>query len=490
VSTAVGRENAAQAHATIPPVRYWILFAALLTPSLQSPQPSDWKRFEEETMRHFQALVRFDTSDPPGNEKAAADYLVDALKKEGIPVQTFTLPDQPNRPNVVARLKGSGRKRPLLIMGHTDVVNVDPKKWTHGPFSATRDGGYVYGRGTVDDKDNVTAALMTMVTLKRLNVPLDRDVIFLAEAGEEGSTRVGIQFMVNQHFSEIDAEYCLAEGGGASRREGRVQFASVQTIEKIPHGIELTARGVAGHGSVPLQSNAIAHLAAAVARVAAWKPEIRLNETTRAYFERLATISRPEDAKRYLAIIGTDVKARDAADEYFAEHEPRFASMIRTSLSPNIIQGGYRINVIPSEARATLDVRVHPDDNPAAILEAVRRVVNDPAIEVAWAKRDVRPGSSGAHLDSEEFKAVEAAIKRHYEALALPTMSTGATDMAYLRAKGVQCYGIGPATDIEDAAKGFGGHSDQERILETELHRFVRFHYDLVAELARAPKSR
>jgi acetylornithine deacetylase/succinyl-diaminopimelate desuccinylase-like protein len=164
--------------------------------------------------------------------------------------------------------------------------------------------------------------------------------------------------------------------------------------------------------------------------------------------------------------------------------------MIRTSLSPNIIQGGYRINVIPSEARATLDVRVHPDDNPAAILEAVRRVVNDPAIEVAWAKRDVRPGSSGAHLDSEEFKAVEAAIKRHYEALALPTMSTGATDMAYLRAKGVQCYGIGPATDIEDAAKGFGGHSDQERILETELHRFVRFHYDLVAELARAPKSR
>jgi acetylornithine deacetylase/succinyl-diaminopimelate desuccinylase-like protein len=467
-------------------VRYWILFAALLTPFVQSPQPPDWKQFEEETMRHFQALVRFDTSDPPGNEKAAADYLVEALKKEGIAVHTFALPDQPNRPNVVARLKGNGRKRPLLILGHTDVVNVDPKKWTHGPFSATRDGGYVYGRGTVDDKDNVTAALMTMVTLKRLNVPLDRDVIFLAEAGEEGSTRVGIQFMVDEHFSEIDAEYCLAEGGGASRREGQVRFASVQTIEKIPHGIELTARGVAGHGSVPLRSNAIAHLAAAVARVAAWKPEIRLNETTRAYFKRLATISRPEDAKRYLAIIGTDVSARNAADEYFAEHEPRFASMIRTSVSPNIIQGGYRINVIPSEAKATLDVRVHPDDDPAAMLEAVRRVVNDPAIEVAWAKRDVRPGGVGARLDSDEFKAVEGAIRRHYEALALPTMSTGATDMAYLRARGVQCYGIGPATDVEDGPKGFGAHSDQERILEAELHRFVRFHYDLVAELARA----
>ncbi len=159
-------------------------------------------------MRHFQALVRMDTSDPPGNEKAAADYLVDVLKKDGIAVQTFALPDAPHRPNVVARLTGNGRKRPLLIMGHTDVVNVDPKKWTHGPFSATREGGYVYGRGTVDDKDNVTAALMTMVTLKRLNVPLDRDVIFLAESGEEGSTRVGIQFMVNEHFGAIDAARC------------------------------------------------------------------------------------------------------------------------------------------------------------------------------------------------------------------------------------------------------------------------------------------
>ena len=467
-------------------MRYWILTAILIAAPVQAPQPPDWKQFEEETMRHFQALVRMDTSDPPGNEQAAADYLVDVLKKEGIAVQTFALPDAPHRPNVVARLKGNGSKRPLLIMGHTDVVNVDPKKWTHGPFSATREGGYVYGRGTVDDKDNVTAALMTMLTLKRLNVALDRDVIFLAEAGEEGSTRVGIQFMVNQHFDEIDAEYCLAEGGGASRREGRVRFASIQTMEKIPHGIELTARGVAGHGSVPLRSNSIAHLAAAVARVAAWKPDIRLNDTTRAYFKRLASISSPDDAKRYLAIIGMDVAARNAADEYFSEHEPRHASMLRTSVSPNIIQGGYRINVIPSEARATLDVRVHPDDEPAAVLEAVRRVVNDPAIEVAWTKRDVRPGSGAAKLDSDEFKAVEAAIQRHYETLALPTMSTGATDMAYLRAKGVQCYGIGPATDVEDGPKGFGAHSDQERILEVELHRFVRYHYDLVAELARA----
>ena len=178
----------------------------------QQRHAPDWTSLEPEILRHFQALVRFDTSDPPGAEKPASDYLSQALDKEGIPVQTFTL--EPNRPNVVARLKGNGSKRPLLLMGHTDVVNVDPKKWTHPPFSAARDGGYIYGRGTLDDKDSVTTGLMVMLLLKRLNVPLDRDVIFLAEAGEEGSTRVGIQFMVNQHFAQIEAEYCLAETGG------------------------------------------------------------------------------------------------------------------------------------------------------------------------------------------------------------------------------------------------------------------------------------
>jgi acetylornithine deacetylase/succinyl-diaminopimelate desuccinylase-like protein len=463
-----------------------LLVIALLSGSIApqtTPQP-DWQKFDGETLRHFQQLVRFDTSDPPGVEAPAADYLQKVLEQEGIPVERHALEAQ--RPNIVARLKGSGKKRPLLLMGHTDVVNVDPKKWTHPPFGAVLEGGYIYGRGTVDDKDNVVASLMTMLTLKRLNVPLDRDVIFLAEAGEEGSTRVGIQFMTAQHFPAIEAEYCLAEGGGVARTGGQVKFASVQTLEKIPRAVELVARGVAGHGSVPLRTNPIAHLAAAVARVAAWKPEIRLNDTTREYFKRLAGISSAQEARRYLDIIGSDPKLRDAADEYFLDHEPRHASVIRTSISPNMIQGGYRINVIPSEAKATLDVRTHPDEDLPAFLDELRRVVNDPAVSVDWAQRDVRPASRSAELDSEAFTAIEANITEHYQTVTLPTMSTGATDMAYLRAKGIQCFGIGPATDLEDGPKGFGAHSDQERILERELYRFVRFHYDLVLDLARA----
>lgn len=447
-------------------------------------QPPNWTQIEVETMQHFQALLRFDTSDPPGNEKPAADYLKQVLEREGIPVEVVAI--EPNRPNVIARLDGNGSKRPLLIMAHTDVVNTDSAKWTHPPFSATREGGYVYGRGAVDDKDNVVAGLMMMLMLKRMNVPLDRDVIFLAESGEEGATRVGIQLVTREHFPKIDAEYCLAEGGNVTRVGGRVKFASVQTLEKIPRGIELTARGPAGHGSVPLRGNAVVHLAAAVAKIGAHRTPIRLNETTRAYFQRLAAISTPVDAQRYLDVISGDAARMAAADEQLYDIEPRNSSMLRTSVSPNIIQGGYRSNVIPSEAKATLDVRMVPGEDTTALLAELRRVIDDPAVTVEFSGRASRPQTGIQRLDSEGFKAIEAAVTRHYDTVTLPTMSTGATDMAYVREKGVQCYGIGPALDIEDGPKGYGAHSDQERILEVELHRFVRFQWDIVEGLARA----
>ena len=263
----------------------------------QKASPPDWKGVEEETIRHFQAVVRFDTT---AKERPAAEYIKQVLDQAGIPAKIVFL--ESDRPNVVARLKGNGRKRPLLIMGHMDTVTVDLAKWHFPPFSATRDGGYVYGRGTIDDKDNLTAGLMTMLLLKRQNVPLDRDVIFLAESGEEGNSRVGIGYMVAQQFAEIDAEYCLAEGGDVVREKGAVKYAEVETTEKIPRGIELVAHGISGHGSIPLKSNAIVHLASAVGRVGEWRPDIKLNETTATYF--IAPCSRmpsPASARQYSA---------------------------------------------------------------------------------------------------------------------------------------------------------------------------------------------
>jgi acetylornithine deacetylase/succinyl-diaminopimelate desuccinylase-like protein len=327
---------------------------------------------------------------------------------------------------------------------------------------------------------------MTMLLLKRLNVPLSRDVIFLAEAGEEGSPRVGIDYMVNQHFADIDAEVCLAEGGGVSRANNRVQFAAIQTAEKAAYTIDLVATGIAGHGSVPILENAIAHLAKAVTAAAEWKPPIRLNDTTRIYFERLAALAaNPADAARYRAVLNPGAPAAQAAVDYFAVHSPEDASILRSSISPVIVQGGYRMNVIPSEAKATLDVRLVPGDDPADFLQQLRQVVNDPAVRVDYAPREQRPRTVSARLDSEAFQAIETAVAQEYDAPLLPMMGTGATDMAFMRAKGLQCYGIGPATDDEDDAQGYGGHSDQERILESELHRFVRFNFDVVATLAR-----
>lgn len=458
-----------------------IAFAALSFAA--TAQNVDWKKIEAETLKHFQALVRMDTSDPPGNEKPAVDYLRQILEAESIPTKTFAV--VPERPNLVARLKGNGKKKPLLIMGHTDTVNIDPKKWTFPPFGAVLDGGYVYGRGTVDDKDNLVACLMTMLIIKRMNIPLERDVIFLAEAGEEGSVRHGILFMVQKYWEEIDAEFCLAEGGGATRKDGKLRYVTVQTTEKIPYALKLVSRGPAGHGSRPLKNNAVVHLSQAVAKVAAWQTPMRLNDTTRAYFERLATISSPEEASRYNNIVNPE--KTQAIQDYFAENEPGHYSMLRTSISPTIIKAGYRVNVIPSEAEATLDIRGLPDENMKEFADQLKKIVNDPQVEVVRELRDTRPGAAPSSLTNAAFAAIEAAQKKNYPGvITLPQMSTGATDMAYLRGKGVQCYGVGPMTDVEDGPKGFGAHSDQERILVEALHTFVKFHYDAAIGIAGA----
>jgi acetylornithine deacetylase/succinyl-diaminopimelate desuccinylase-like protein len=403
-----------------------------------------------------------------------------ALEAEGIPVRIFAR--DPKRPNLVARLKGDGSKKPLLIMGHTDVVNVEPSKWKFPAFSATLDGGYVYGRGTLDDKDNVAAALMTMITLKRMNVPLARDVIFLAESGEEGAIQFGIEYMVKNHWSEIEAEYCLAEGGGATRRAGKLVSVDIATTEKVPSRARLLVTGTSGHGSVPLADNAIARLSQAVAKAAAWQPPMKLNDTTRTYFERLATVSTPERAARYNGLANP---ARTAeVQEYLRLNEPFHNSMLRTSISPTIIKAGYRFNTIPADAEAMLDIRAVPDENIDAFFAELKRQIGDDKVRIVPVPRDRNP-LPPSRMDNEAFRTLEALQKKLSPgAVTLPLMLTGATDMALLRDRGVQAYGIGPLVDAEDAPQGYGPHSDQERILVAELHRFTRFHYEAAVRIA------
>lgn len=442
---------------------------------------ADWSSLAPEILQHYSDLIRIDTSSPPGNETKAAEYLSKVLDREGIPSQIFEMDN--GRGNLVARLKGNGTKRPILLMGHLDVVGVQRDKWTVDPFAVVRKNGFVYGRGTIDDKDKVTSALMVMLLLKRMKVPLDRDVIFLAEAGEEGTSEIGIGFMVNQHWDEIASEFAVTEGGGITSRDGKVRIVEIATTEKVPAGVRLVAHGSAGHGSRPRLDNAIIHLSEAVAKVSNHQPPMRLNDTTRTYFERLATISSPEDAERYREIL--DPKRAPAAEAYFAQHELGHFSILRTSVVPTILKAGFRVNVIPSEAEATLDIRALPDENLPNFYAWLRKLISDPSVEIVPNTTGRRPASPPSRIDTEMFRAFEAVQKEMFPgAITVPSMLTGATDNAQLRTKGVQAYGFGPIVDEREAAGPGGAHGDDERLRESSLYKEVEFLWRSVVRVA------
>jgi acetylornithine deacetylase/succinyl-diaminopimelate desuccinylase-like protein len=439
----------------------------------------DWEKQKAETLSHFRDLVRINTA-PPGNETKAVDYLKKVLEGEGIPTQTFA--KNPDRANLVARIKGNGSKRPLLILAHTDVVGVQMEKWPLDPFAAIIKDGYIWGRGTRDDKPNLTANLQVMLLIKRNNLKLDRDVIFLAEAAEEADTTgVGINFMVGEHLREIEAEYAITEGGGGLSESNRVSIVNIGTAEKVPARVRLVATGTSGHGSVPRLDNALIHLGAAVEKVGRWETPMRLNDTTRTYFEKLATISTPEKAKIYNALLSGGA-ASEAAQHDLAANDPRTYSMLRTSVVPTMLKAGVGPNVIPSEAEATLDIRALPDEDIQKFYAEMGRIIGDPEVKIVPLPA-TRPHSPASHLNTEMYKVLEEVSHKLYPgSTVLPTMSTGASDMAQLRNKGIDSYGIGPVTTSSETE--YGAHSDVERILESSLYQFVEFTWNAVTSVA------
>ncbi len=461
-------------------------FAALIfmtlavTAHAQQPYLIDWDATGEESIGHLVNLIQIDTSNPPGNETDVVRYLENALAEEEIESSVYALED--DRANLVARIKGNGSKRPILIMAHTDVVGAQADKWYADPFSGLRENGFVYGRGTLDDKDNVAAGLMVMLLLKRYDIELDRDIIFLAESGEEGTPEVGINYMVESHFDVIDAEYCLAEGGQNIITNGSVTTVGIETTEKMPRRVTLVARGTAGHGSRPTRENAVVILASAVAKAGAWQTEVRLNETTRMYFQRMAEISAPEDAFRYNNV--ENAEESDAIQRHFIESFPYHYSISRTSVAPTVLEGGFRKNVIPSEASAILDIRMLPDEDVADFYAKLAAVIDDPRVEIV-PERIYRPAAPPSDIDNEMFQTLERVAKKMYpDATVLPIMATGATDMAQVRAKGMQAYGIGSARSVAEISSGFGAHGDNERISEEAFVDLVKYMWNVVIEIS------
>lgn len=453
-----------------------VQFALSALALCQQPAP-DFTFAQTEAVKFLGDLVKIDTSNPPGNETHAAEYIKGVLAADGIPAQIFE--SAPGRGNIVARLKGNSKKKPLLLMGHLDVVGVERDKWTVDPFSATIKDGYLYGRGSVDDKSMDAANLEVFLLLHRLKIPLDRDVILLAEAGEEGTSQYGIDFMVEKHWDEIACEYALNEGGDIPEEDGKVQYVAVSTTQKVPRGFSMIAKGTSGHGSVPRLDNPIAHLAAAVDKAARWESPMRLNETTRRFFQQMAKISPPDKAQLYAHV------ENPAVQQKLRQTQPAYYSMLRTSLVPTIIKGGFRSNVIPAEAEARFDVRALPDEDMNALKATLARVINDPAVTFVDAENaHARPATPPSGLDTEGFHALERAGEEVFPGVpTIPIMQVGATDSAQLRAKGVQAYDIGTVMSADDLKRI---HGNDERIQIAGFGKFVQFLYATTVDLAGA----
>ena len=458
--------------------RLAFLLACSLAASSFAASP-DFDAAHRENLTNLQRFVQIDTRNPPGNETKGALFLKSLLDREGIASEIVE--KVPGRGNIIARLKGSGKKKPILLMGHIDTVGVEREKWTVDPFAGVIQGDYIYGRGVSDDKAMAATCLQVLVLLKRAGMALDRDVIYLAEAAEEAVTTAGIDFVVNEHWDKIACEFALNEGGGFRVQNGAVKYLGVSPTEKIPRRIKLRAKGTSGHGSKPRLDNPIVHLAAAVAKFGDWQPAMRLNDTTREYFKRLATISPPDQADlfRHLedpartADIQRTLRATDITRN----------SMLRTSISPNIFKGGFQANVIPGDAEATLDIRALPDEDMDAFLSTLRSVIDDPAVEIIplW-NQESRAATPPSRLDTEMFLALERGQRRMFpRAITLPMMLTGATDSAQLRAKGVQAYGLGTLATEEDANRI---HGNDERISIRGLRQFLEFVYGVVEDVA------
>ena len=459
------------------PIRHGLAGLALLAP-LAAADP-DWRQIKAEALGTLVELVRLDTSQPDGNEILAARLLKSKLDREGLASEIFE--SEPGRASLVARVSGNGSKRPLLLLGHLDVVAVERDEWSFDPFEGAIRDGILYARGSSDDKGVVAGSFHVLLELHRQKVPLDRDVIFLGVADEEAGGTLGITYMLQRHGDKIAAEYAINEAGKGvfDRTLDYVRF-EIQTAEKTPRRIDLRAAGTSGHGSIPLLDNPIGVLARAVGRLFDHEMPPRLNETTREYFTRLAEISDPDKAAVFRAILSDKPSPEDY--ERLRALSPVYHSMVRTSISPTILRGGYLKNVIPSEAHATVDIRALPDEDPERLFSLLKQVMAEPAVDLV-PHPQTRPSHDPSPLLSDAFKGFEAVLERMYPGVpVLPTMSTGATDSAQLRAAGIHSYGFGPARPEWDLASGI--HGKDEYLYVEPFQDYVEILWNVVLEIA------
>lgn len=448
-----------------------------------APQPGmpDFVTLSQEALGWLAGLVKIDTTNPPGNEMAAAKYVSDILTREGI--QNELLEMAPNRGIVVGRLNASAMSNPssaLLLLAHLDVVGVARDKWTVDPFGAEIRDGYIWGRGTIDDKSMVAANLATIVALKRGAVPLNRDVIFLADDDEEGGGANSIKFAIQKYWDKFACGFALNEEGRVITKGGKVQYVGIQSSEKVAMNVTVTATGASGHASVPRPDNPVTHLAAAVAKIGEYQTPVQLSVIVESYFEQLAKVE-DDDIAKWMRALETPER-KELAAKRLAEMSPIWNSMIRDTIAPTILQAGVRSNVVPSEARANLNIRLLPGDSIQTLIGQLTSLVHDPQVKLELAPDPGTPAPPSS-LDSELYRSISRTTGQVFPGAAVtPMMSTGATDSAQLRLHNVQAYGLLPFPLTETDVLRM--HADDERLPLDSFRKGVEYYFRVVYDFA------
>jgi acetylornithine deacetylase/succinyl-diaminopimelate desuccinylase-like protein len=453
----------------------------LLTLAVADPAAAQSRSHEIRAREIFKQLIEINTTDTPaGNVTTAAQAMATRLKAAGFPeADVRVLGPDPKKGNLVARYRGTGARKPLLLLAHLDVVEAKREDWSFDPFTFLEKDGYFYGRGTSDDKSMAARFVATLIRLKEEGYKPDRDLILALTADEEGGDFNGVDWLVKNHKDLIDAEFAVNEGGGGSMRNGKYLVNEIQASEKVYQDFLLESKNSGGHSSLPIKDNAIYHLSAGLTRLAAFEFPVQLNEVTRAYFERSAAIQ--TDPK-----VAADMRAVAAATPDLAAAArlstslPYWNSMMRTTCVATRLSGGHANNALPQLATANVNCRLLPGVPPATVKAKLIEVLGDPQIAVSFVA-EATPSRPSVLLPGV-VAAVESLVKEMFPGVVVvPVMSTGATDGLFLRNAGIPTYGIdGEFGDMDDVR----AHGRDERITVIGFYEGLEFQYRLIKMLS------
>jgi acetylornithine deacetylase/succinyl-diaminopimelate desuccinylase-like protein len=428
----------------------------------------------------YEELIEIDTSRSSGSTTLAAEAVAARLRASGIPeADIVVLGPSEKRGNLVARLRGSGAEKPLLLLAHLDVVEARREDWTVEPFRLLEKDGFFYGRGTLDDKAMAAIFTQALIRMKSERTPLRRDVILALTADEEGGDENGVDWLLHEHRPLVDAGLVLNEGGGGRMRAGKYLLNGVQAAEKTYMDYELVVTNKGGHSSLPVKENAIYRLANGLTRVERLEFPTQLNAVTRSYFERAAQVETPEVAKDMRAVAKHPPDA--AAVARLAAH-PSYNAMLRTTCVATELAGGHAPNALPQRASANVNCRILPGHSAAEVRSALVGALADPQIEVALAEREI--AGPEAVIDPAVLATIERVSAEVFPGVpVVPMMSAGATDSKYFRLAGIPAYGVsGLFVDVDDVR----AHGRDERLGVAQFYEGQDFLWRLVQALAGA----